>query len=387
MRRLELNILYVFTRAALIFLLSRHLSDLSYYLECARHTLQNGQWPFAHFPYEYPPLAFPFMLVPAFFHELLGYSSTDSYRVFFAIFLLPFDFLLFRGFRDSSALKSAGFLYLFLTTAMGQLLFDRFDLAVGFLVAWPFLGKEKEPGPSWGLGAALKVVPVFLLPLPVLLQKLRGKQAVSYALWAGLPLAFSVALVALVSDGQVSFLGYHTARGVQIESFLGSVVLAGKSFLALGQVTVENNFGAQHLSEIPGVRLLSRVLFWGLLLFTYGLLWVQRARWSLGSASWIVLSGFVTFGYVLSPQFLLWLIPLGLCAAAGVPAGSQRRVWLAVFGLVFLLTAVHFRHYWSYVNLERYSVALVLVRNLCLVLLWVLSWRWMRPTVLSSASS
>lgn len=87
---------------------------------------------------------------------------------------------------------------------------------------------------------------------------------------------------------------------------------------------------------------------------------------------------FVAFGYVLSPQFLLWLVPIGLCAAARVPPGPRRRFWLTLFGAATCLTGVHFRFYWDYANVHGGAVAVVLARNFLLVALWALSWRWMR---------
>jgi hypothetical protein len=79
---------------------------------------------------------------------------------------------------------------------------------------------------------------------------------------------------------------------------------------------------------------------------------------------------FIAFGKVLSPQFLLWLIPL-------VPLVRGRR-GLAATGLLtvaLVLTQVWFpRRYWDYVDAFRGADA-VLARNLALVaLLAVLVW-------------
>jgi predicted membrane-bound spermidine synthase len=76
------------------------------------------------------------------------------------------------------------------------------------------------------------------------------------------------------------------------------------------------------------------------------------------------------FGKVLSPQFLLWLLPL-------VPLVRGRR-GLAATGLLTLalvLTQVWFpRRYWDYVHEFRGADA-VLARNVALVaLLVVLAW-------------
>jgi hypothetical protein len=79
---------------------------------------------------------------------------------------------------------------------------------------------------------------------------------------------------------------------------------------------------------------------------------------------------FIAFGKVLSPQFLLWLIPL-------VPLVRGRR-GLAAIGLLTIalgLTQVWFpRRYWDYVYAFK-GADIVLARNLALVaLLAVLVW-------------
>ena len=200
------------------------------------------------------------------------------------------------------------------------------------------------------------------------------------------PFLLSCLLAAWLGHGKISFLSRHSNRGVQIESLVGSVVMFLQTFGLLSPVHVDWNFGAQHLAPIAGVVESSRILFLGSLGGSYVLLWWQRARRSTLAATWIVVSAFVTFGYVLSPQFFLWLVPLALCAVREVPAGWRRGSWLLVFGSATLFTGLHFRFYWDYVNLHPGSVLLVLSRNVLLVALWGASWVWMRKPDPSSVS-
>jgi hypothetical protein len=384
-RRRELDILYVATRAAVLFLLPLYISDTGLYQEYARRLLEGHQLPYAHWDFEYPPLAYPLMLVPGWLADTLGLRATESYRLLFGFLLLPFDFLLYRAFLRRPPFGGAAFAYVLLTTAMGLLLFDRFDIAVGFLAAWPFLAGDEAPdlrfSLSWGLGGALKLVPLLLAPARLLdwagPWRERAPRLFRFVAVVALPTAVSVALAALLAHGKVSFLSRNADRGVQIESLLGSGVMFVQAFTNLVKVSVDWNFGAQHLGPLKGLVPASRALFYGMLAATYFQLWAEkRSRGSL-AAAWLLLSGFVTFGYVLSPQFLLWLIPLGLCAAARVPEGARRSAWVAVFAAAVALTGVHFRFYWDYVNLHPWSVAMVLTRNLLLLALWGLSWAWM----------
>jgi hypothetical protein len=194
---------------------------------------------------------------------------------------------------------------------------------------------------------------------------------------AAAPIVLSCALAAALAHGKISFLAHHSQRGVQIESLVGSLVMFAQAFFQLFHASVDTNFGAQHLGQLPGAVLGSRVLFYGALAFTYPYLALHRRRYSLLAGSWLAISGFVTFGYVLSPQFLLWLIPLGLLAVAEIPPGWRRAAWVACFAMAVALTGAHFRYYWDYVNFHYLATSMVLARNLLLLTVWILSWRWM----------
>lgn len=228
-----------------------------------------------------------------------------------------------------------------------------------------------------GLGGALKLVPLFLVPTQFLGgEKVRPARLLLFGLVAAFPVGLSCLVIFFLTGGEVSFLAHHAQRGVQIESLLASVVYFAQTYFSVFQIPINTNFGAQHMGEVPGLVPLSRGLLWGSVLFTYLLLWWNRRRWDALSGSWMVISGFVTFGYVLSPQFLLWLAPLGVCAAERVDP-RRRLAWLGLLLAVMALTGAHFRYYWDYVNLFRLATAMVLLRNLLLVALWCLSWRWM----------
>lgn len=389
MRRLELDILYWSTRAFVLLLLAPFLTDTYLYQQYSLSILRDGHIPYKDFAFEYPPLALPLLVLPGLAQKALGLDGLNSFRLLFGLLLLPFDFYLFRALRARPPFPRAAFAYVMLTAFLNQLLFDRFDLLVGFLLAFPFLsGKPESWGRyslSWGLGGALKLMPLALLPLPPLFSGLRpwGRTALYLAATA-LPLGLSCLAAAWVGEGKISFLSHHAGRGVQVESLVGSLTMAAQAFFGLVQSNVDTNFGAQHIGELPGLVLASRVLFLGSLAFTYFFLWFGgRGKRDVLTGAWLLVLAFVAFGYVLSPQFLLWLVPLGLCAAARLP-GARRLPWLCVLGLATLLTCVHFHFYWDYVNLNRLSVAAVVARNALLVLLWALSWRWMRaPGVVS----
>jgi len=134
---------------------------------------------------------------------------------------------------------------------------------------------------------------------------------------------------------------------------------------------VISSHGSQNVAGHGGVAALFALLQVAALVA----LWIAFARGPatgdrLLRYSAAAVCAFIAFGKVLSPQFLVWLIPL-------VPLVRGRR-GLAATGLLtvaLVLTQVWFpRRYWDYVY-AFHNAEVVLARNLALVaLLAVLAW-------------
>jgi hypothetical protein len=70
---------------------------------------------------------------------------------------------------------------------------------------------------------------------------------------------------------------------------------------------------------------------------------------------------------VLSPQYVIWLLPLVPLGAAGLPGLVLSAAFLAV---CYLTTQVFPTHYDDLLSLRSPGPELLLARNLLLVLLW-----------------
>jgi len=80
---------------------------------------------------------------------------------------------------------------------------------------------------------------------------------------------------------------------------------------------------------------------------------------------------FAAFGKVLSPQFLIWLVPLGALAFA-----SRLHALAGALAIAAVLTQIEFpAHYFDVVAREPLAIALVAARNLALLAVIVLSVR------------
>jgi hypothetical protein len=158
---------------------------------------------------------------------------------------------------------------------------------------------------------------------------------------------------------------------LQVES-LGASVL-----IKLGQVSdVVFRYGAFEVQG-RGVELASSlnlpvtsVLLLATALFMYRE--NRRGRFGLGAvpryAAALILA-FMLGSKVLSPQYVIWLLPLVPLSVGGVAGIVVSAIFLAA---CYMTTQVFPIHYGDLLNLRPPGPELLLARNLLLVLLWIL---------------
>ena len=381
-RRLEPYVYYWTLRLAILLLLPVYISDIPIYRADVARLLQDGLWPYRDFSFEYPPLTFLLFLIPELAMKALRWTNDVQYRLLFGLLLLPFDFAIFRAFLLNPPIPRAAAFYLFLTSLLPYLMFDRMDLTVAFCLAFPFLVRTGGLGRfalGWGVGGAFKLVPVLLWPFRALEKGESWARRFQFGFLLCLPLLLSVGLVAWLSGG-ISFVSYHGARGVQVESLLGNFCLVLQALGLAPAVDVETAFRSQQVAGVAGLIVTAKVMFWGVVGGSFaGLsLAVWKGCTDALRATWLFLLGFVTFGYVLSPQYFFWLIPLALLAAAHLKGARRDLFLLILFGLV-AMTSLHFFRYWDYANRHPGNLYFLFGRNLLLLGFWALSWVWFFP--------
>jgi hypothetical protein len=159
----------------------------------------------------------------------------------------------------------------------------------------------------------------------------------------------------------------QATRPLQIESLASAVLLAAHQVGGLA-ITMESSRGSQNLSgSLPdALGTASSAL---LVVALLGI-WAAAARGPATPERLVRFSAasavaFVSLGKVLSPQFLIWLIPL-------VPLVRGRRGLAAsgLLGLALLLTQLWFPiRYWDLVAFESLPSWLVVARDLTLLVL------------------
>jgi glycosyl transferase family 87 len=335
-----------------------------------------GELPYRDFVLEYPPGALPMFILPAF-------PSEEHYRSWFealmwicaAAAIACLAYVLTAVGADLRRLYAAVVFAGLAPLALGSLVLSRFDLwpaaltaaALAALVA----GRERLGFGALGLAVAAKLFPFVLLPLAVIYTaQRRGARdatiglAVFVAVLAAVFLPFAI----LAPDGLWVSFDRQLGRPLQIESLGSSILLALQQF-GVYSATVVSSFGSQNLDgALPDalatlqtvVTALAVVAVW--LVFAAG----RGNRECLLTGSAAAVTAVVAFGKVLSPQFLVWLIPLVPLVAA--------RTGLVASGFLFcalVTTQLWFpSRYWDVVAL-RSPGWLVLVRDLMLVGLFV----------------
>jgi hypothetical protein len=337
----------------------------------------DGQVPYRDFDLEYPPAALPVFVVPALAREddygsafeLLMWACAVATIVALGLALAAVD-------ASSPRLYAAiGFLAL-APLALGTVILSRYDfwpgaLAIGAVAA--FVSRKERLGFGLlGVAVAAKIYPLVLLPLALVwTARRRGTRE----LWIGLgcfvgvlALCF-VPFLVLSTGGVAHSIGTQLGRPLQIESLGASLLLAAEQ-LGLYDATVESSHGSQNLAgSLPDTL---AALLTAFQLVAVGMVWAvfaatDRGREGLLAGSAAAVAALVALGKVLSPQFLIWLLPL-VPAVAG--AGGLAACAVLLAALVTTQLWFPFR-YWDVVALEPVGL-LVVVRNVLLVALYAI---------------
>jgi hypothetical protein len=341
--------------------------------------IADGQVPYRDFRPEYPPLALPVFVVPSLAVGVDG-SQGEYRRVFewlmalcgVAVLALVAATLAALGAPPSRVLLALGLVALF-PLALGTVVLTRFDLWPAALVAAAVAAlaafRDRLGFVLLGLAVAAKLYGGVLLPLAVVwVWRRRGRRYAlgCLGLFAAVVAACYVPFLVLGADGVGESLQRQLSRPLQLES-LGSAVLLSLHSLAGLDVEMEASHGSQNvggaLGDVVGVA--QTVVQVGVLVA----IWVAFARGEMARERFVryaaaAVVAFVALGKVLSPQFLIWLVPL-------VPLVAGRRGLAAsgLLALALLLTQLWFPfRYWDWVDTFDGGVtALVLLRDLVLV--------------------
>jgi hypothetical protein len=341
--------------------------------------MADGKLPYRDFRVEYPPAALPVFLLPALGneHEELSYRrSFERLMVLCGLLVVAGTGIALAALRvePDRLLGVLGFAAL-APLALGSVILTRFDLwptALAVLgLAALLSGRDRVGLGVLGLTTAAKIFPAVLVP-PALayVWRRRGRRE---ALLCGVVFAAVLAVCFLpffvLSPGGVwDSLHRQADRPLQIESLGSAFLLVAHQLFGYG-IHLNLSHGSQNLGgSLPdALAVVLSLLQIGAVLG----LWIAFARGPAEPERLVrfaaaCLAAFVAFGKVLSPQFLIWLLPL-------VPLVRGRRGMAAsaLLASALVLTQLWFPYrYWDLaLRLDARASWLVLVRDLELVAL------------------
>jgi hypothetical protein len=344
--------------------------------------MARGEVPYRDFGVEYPPAALPTFVLPA----LGNVGDSAGFRRSFETLMaacgsvLVISVALALGALGVMPRRLYGGVALAAVSPIlvGSVILTRFDLwpaalAAGALAAL-LSGRLRLGHALLGVSIAAKIWPGVLLPLTVAhVWRTRGRREalVCLATVVGVLAAVVLPFLALAPSGVWDSIVRQATRPLQVESFGAALLVA--SHHAFGtSVAMVSSHGSQNLggtaaNVVGTLQTVAQVV----VLLAIWIMFARRARSreELVQACAAAVVAFVALGKVVSPQFMIWLIPF-------VPL-VRKRVAAALYVLALVLTQAWFPlRYWGYaLYFNGTTTAIVIARDVALLaLLGVLLW-------------
>jgi hypothetical protein len=344
--------------------------------------------PYRDFSVEYPPGFFPFAILP----RLLS-SDLDVYRIAFSAWmglLLSIALWLSLKIAERAAPLRAQALVpraTWVALAMGVILVRRYDATVAVslcVLVWACLARKPVmAGVGLGAGVAAKLVPGLVAPLAVAywLTRRRWREAIVATVTAlGTFGAFCGLVLAAAGSRVLELFAYHAGRPFEVESTGGALLILSRLF-APSRVTLSKAFGSSGAVaawDAPLKRCTVAVL---VLTLGYIMIWAahrmreepddRAAALLLSRASCAVMAAWMLFGMVFSPQYLTWLVPLGVLVSV-VDGRRTLGLFLGTLALTQVIYPFAFKAGDLVESLSPWFGILVLLRN-ALLFVWALS--------------
>jgi len=339
--------------------------------------MARGMVPYRDFELEYPIGCLPQLFLP-----ILAGTSVRAYRLAYIAEMLVINALLLLALtwhvdRREGRLEARRRLIWYLVSFLfiGRLIITRIDVVPALLMYLAALSWAARKPVLWGslaaLGGLVKVVPA-LVVLPALLGELarpRSTRLVGTITFAVCS-AVGVSLWYLLGhSGMVSAIRYHTERVLEIESvYAGLLMLVGR--MGGEPFGVQWGHGSHEVvsSLSPAILGASRYMqlaLLGISLIPLARSGIDRCLQCCGALT----LAFIVTAPVLSPQYLVWVLPL-ILSVGGSLGRCVRPLYVLTCALTFLIYPALF--YRSLVPPRLPGILLLNARNLLLVGLWLL---------------
>ena len=340
----------------------------------------NGSVPYRDFIIEYPPFALFFILLPRLFT-----ANLNAYMVIFQVEIFLFNLLgLFLIYRIAQRTGKAPWkmlpIYTIAILAIGPIIAQHYDIFPAIMVLLSlycfWIGRHKTSWIILAMATMAKIYPFIIAPL-FLIYYLRNREyrriGTGILVFTATCLAVVMPFITTDPGSLSSLIDYHVERGVQLESTYSAFALAAGK---LGWTTTQLDFSAGSWN-ITGpladnLSAISTILLPLLLLMSYLFIYrrIKPCNYNISDIcthSLLIVAVTLITSKVLSPQYLIWLIPL-----IPLVIGLRYGIW-AIFIVIGALTYyIYPLHYVELIYLETWPVGILLARNILLILLTVL---------------
>jgi hypothetical protein len=336
-----------------------------------------GQVPYRDFLLEYPIGCLPQILLP----RLAGEGGVAYRTAYVAEMLLANALLVLAiarevGRREGRAAvprRLAWYLvgYLFLCRLMVSRL-DVVPALLGFLAAAEWCrGRPIRGGVFAAIGGLVKVFPA-LAVLPAGLREFsrdRESRPLGSLAFAGVFTTGLVAWAILGGFGMLDAILFHADRGLEIESVgAGALLIAGR--LSGMPMFVDTAHGSAELDCEWSRAVVAASRYVQLLAIAATLLPFARSdRCSGVRCTGALVLAFIATAPVLSPQFLIWVLPFAI--AVGGPVGRRVRPLFALAcALTFLIYPVLFQG--VLLPMRMPAILVLNLRNALVIAIWAI---------------
>ncbi len=297
--------------------------DTVEYARYAHDILIRGLVPYRDFSVEYPPLALPVFLIPS----LIAGTHFSGYMEVFelgmalcGVIAVCLSALVLVAERVGTRRLIAGVALLALSPLLlGAVILSRYDLFPTMLtigaVAALYFGRDRTSFVLLALGTAAKAFPAVIVPLAfiyVLRNSGLRRAIVCLAICAAVVLACFLPFVIVAPHGIWWAIHGQENRPLQLESTGAALFLAAHQLFGLhltyyfthSSDNLDGHIPLKFAALMSALQVLAFLVVW--VLFTAGPATKQR----FVTAAAAVVCAFIVFSRVLSPQYLIWLVPL-----------------------------------------------------------------------------
>jgi hypothetical protein len=344
--------------------------------------IMDGQVPYRDFSVEYPPLALLFFVLPRLLSGVFEYYLL-LFKIEVLLAVLIGLYLMYRlALRLGKAPWKIMLVYTLCILAVGPIIAEQFDIFAAILTAGSLYalicGKNKSAWVLLALGALTKVYPVFLAPMYLLISlhnrqyRAAAKGILTFIIIGAI---FTLPFFIIGLDSIRGLVEYHLQRGIQMESIFSTFLLAADK-LGLTYVETTYDFGSWNIAGVAADKLtgISGLIMAAALILVYWFIYKrikpgksQSTR--TGAYALLIICTVLITGKVLSPQYLIWLVPI-----IPMVLFRGRLVIAAIFICIGAVTYYLFPHaYLDLIALRNAPVVALFFRNLLIIALALLA--------------